>query len=109
MQNEVLESEKYPEAFFHPLKISGVLKQDAGTQNVTVSGTFNIHGADHPLTVDGDEDVLARVPGLLGLQNPTAVSVSVIAVVVDPVETVLVRWWQSHIGKEVLYTCCPFR
>jgi polyisoprenoid-binding protein YceI len=51
MQNEVLESEKYPEAFFHPLKISGVLKQDAGTQNVTVSGTFNIHGADHPLTL----------------------------------------------------------
>ena len=51
MQNEVLESEKYPEAFFHPLKISGTVKQDAGTQNVTVSGTFNIHGADHPLTL----------------------------------------------------------
>lgn len=51
MQNEVLESEKYPGAFFHPLKISGVLKQDTGTQNVTVSGTFNIHGADHPITL----------------------------------------------------------
>jgi polyisoprenoid-binding protein YceI len=51
MQSEVLESKKYPEAFFHPVKVSGVLKASAGTQNVTVDGTFNIHGADHPLTL----------------------------------------------------------
>ena len=49
MQNEVLESSKYPQAFFHPVKVSGDLKP--GTQNVTVGGTFNIHGADHPLTL----------------------------------------------------------
>ena len=49
MQKEVLESGKYPEAFFHPVKVSGALKP--GSQNVTVAGTFNIHGADHPLTL----------------------------------------------------------
>ena len=50
MQNEVLESGKYPQAFFHPVKFSGDLKP-GGTQNVTVGGIFNIHGADHPLTL----------------------------------------------------------
>lgn len=51
MQNEVLESGKYPQAFFHPVKFTGALKPGAGTQNVTVEGTFNIHGADHPLSL----------------------------------------------------------
>lgn len=49
MQNEVLESGKYPEAFFHPVRVTGELKQ--GNQNVTAGGTFHIHGADHPLTI----------------------------------------------------------
>ena len=48
MQNEVLESGKYPQAFFHPVKVSGELKTGS-PQNVIVDGTFNIHGADHPL------------------------------------------------------------
>jgi polyisoprenoid-binding protein YceI len=50
MQNEVLESGKYPQAFFHPVKVSGNLKTGS-QQNVTVGGTFNIHGTDHPLTL----------------------------------------------------------
>jgi polyisoprenoid-binding protein YceI len=50
MQKEVLESQKYPEAFFHPVKFTGSLNP-AGSQTVTVDGTFNIHGADHPLTL----------------------------------------------------------
>jgi polyisoprenoid-binding protein YceI len=50
MQTEVLESQKYPQAFFHPVKVSGDLKAGSG-QNVTVGGTFNMHGADHPLTL----------------------------------------------------------
>lgn len=50
MRKEVLESAKYPQASFHPAKFSGDLK--AGSpQNVTVEGTFNVHGADHPLTL----------------------------------------------------------
>ncbi len=50
MRNEVLESDKYPQAFFHPTKISGALKP-GGTQDMTAEGTFNIHGVDHPLTL----------------------------------------------------------
>jgi polyisoprenoid-binding protein YceI len=50
MQNEVLESGKYPQAFFHPVKVVGELKR-GGTQIVSVDGTLNIHGADHPLTL----------------------------------------------------------
>ena len=50
MQSEVLESSKYPQAFFHPVKVTGELKPGS-SQNVTVDGTFNIHGADHPLTL----------------------------------------------------------
>jgi polyisoprenoid-binding protein YceI len=50
MQKEVLESSKYPQAFFHPVKLTGGLKA-GGPQNVTVEGMFNLHGADHPLTL----------------------------------------------------------
>jgi polyisoprenoid-binding protein YceI len=51
MQSEVLESSKYPEAFFHPTMITGTLKAGAA-EGVTASGTFNIHGADHPLKLE---------------------------------------------------------
>ncbi len=48
MQSEVLESNKYPQAFFHPEKMTGVLKPGS-PQTMTAEGAFNIHGADHPL------------------------------------------------------------
>jgi len=48
MQKDVLESTKYPEAIFHPQKVTGVVR-DGQTENVTVEGTFTIHGIDHPL------------------------------------------------------------
>lgn len=48
MQSSVLESAKYPQAIFHPQKVTGFTK-GAPSQNVTVDGTFTIHGADHPL------------------------------------------------------------
>lgn len=48
MKKDVLESTKYPEAIFHPEKITGVVRSGE-TQTVTVEGTFTIHGADHPL------------------------------------------------------------
>ncbi len=49
MQDEVLESNRYPAIFFHPTKIKGSFKAGDGEQDLTAEGTFNIHGADHPL------------------------------------------------------------
>lgn len=51
MQNEVLESNKYTQAFFHLTRITGTI-QPGATQTVTAEGTFNIHGADHGLKTD---------------------------------------------------------
>lgn len=49
MQNEVLESNRYPAIFFHPTQLKGPFKPGEGTQNLIGEGTFNIHGADHPI------------------------------------------------------------
>jgi polyisoprenoid-binding protein YceI len=49
MQDEVLESNRYPAIFYHPTEIKGPFKPGEGTQDLTAEGTFNIHGADHPL------------------------------------------------------------
>jgi polyisoprenoid-binding protein YceI len=50
LRNEVLETGKYPQAFFHATQISGTLSEGVNDQ-VTVSGLFNIHGRDHPFTI----------------------------------------------------------
>ena len=50
MQKDVLESAKYPEAIFHPQKVTGTVR-DGATQTITVAGNFTLHGADHPLTL----------------------------------------------------------
>ncbi len=49
MQNEVLESNRYPAVFYHPTEIKGRFQAGDATQDLTAEGTFNIHGADHPL------------------------------------------------------------
>ncbi len=51
MQKDVLESQTYPELFFHPEKSAGTLKPDS-EQHLTLIGSFNIHGGDHPLKID---------------------------------------------------------
>jgi polyisoprenoid-binding protein YceI len=51
MQKDVLESDKYPQAIFHPLKVTGLVKSGS-TENITVEGTFTLHGKDHPLRLD---------------------------------------------------------
>jgi hypothetical protein len=51
MQTQVIESQRYPEIFFHPEKSVGALKP-GGEQHLTLIGSFNIHGGDHPLKVD---------------------------------------------------------
>ncbi len=50
MKNDVLESRKYPEAIFHPEKVTGVVR-NGQSQMVSVEGMFTLHGADHPLTL----------------------------------------------------------
>ena len=82
MQSEVLESAKYPQAIFHPQKVVGSVTAGQ-TQNVTVDGTFTIHGTDHPLrlemriTVSGQEMVATTqfvVPYVeWGMKNPSNV------------------------------------
>ncbi len=60
MKKKVLETDKYPEVFFHPAKATGELKP-GGLQDMTLDGTFNIHGVDHALRMgvkvqlDGDK------------------------------------------------------
>jgi polyisoprenoid-binding protein YceI len=80
MQSEVLESAKYPQAIFHPQKVVGSVIAGQ-TQNVTVEGTFTIHGSDHPLrlemkiSINGQETVASThfvVPYVeWGMKNPS--------------------------------------
>jgi polyisoprenoid-binding protein YceI len=49
MQDEVLESNRYPAIFYHPTEIKGPFKAGEGAQDLIGEGTFNIHGADHPM------------------------------------------------------------
>jgi polyisoprenoid-binding protein YceI len=48
MKQDVLQVQTYPEAIFHPEKVSGTLRPGT-TQQVTIDGTFTIRGHDHPL------------------------------------------------------------
>jgi len=58
MHREVLESDRYPEIAFHPDRVDGtVLLQ--GKSSVQVHGIFNIHGADHELTVPAEVEMSA--------------------------------------------------
>jgi polyisoprenoid-binding protein YceI len=50
LKKEVLETGTYPQAFFHPTKVSGISKDGAG-ERMTLGGLFNVHGADHPFTI----------------------------------------------------------
>lgn len=48
MHRDVLESTKFPQAIFHPEKVTGTIRA-GNRENVTVKGIFTIHGSDHPL------------------------------------------------------------
>jgi len=50
MHKNVLESAKYPTITFRPDQVEGAVNLNGDSQ-VDVHGTFNIHGADHELTV----------------------------------------------------------
>ena len=61
MQDEVLESNRYPAIFFHPSQIKGAFEAGEATQDLVGVGTFNIHGADHPLELPLKVKVAAGV------------------------------------------------
>ncbi|MGC2582760.1 MAG: YceI family protein, partial [Acidobacteriaceae bacterium] len=48
MKQAILQTQTYPEVIFHPEKATGTLRPGSA-QQVTVDGTFTIHGHDHPL------------------------------------------------------------
>ncbi len=50
MHKNILESQKYPEITFTPQHVRGQIGAQGDSQ-VEVEGTFNVHGADHPLTL----------------------------------------------------------
>jgi YceI-like protein len=61
MQDEVLESNRYPAIFFHPSQIKGAFESGEATQELQGVGTFNIHGADHLLELPLKVQVAAGV------------------------------------------------
>jgi polyisoprenoid-binding protein YceI len=56
MHREVLESDRYPEISFRPDRIDGAVSS-SGKSSVRVHGIFNIHGADHELSVPADVEM----------------------------------------------------
>jgi polyisoprenoid-binding protein YceI len=50
MQNEVLESDRYPDILFRPDRVEGEVT-DVGRSSVQVHGKFSIHGAEHEITI----------------------------------------------------------
>jgi polyisoprenoid-binding protein YceI len=50
MQNDVLESTRYPDIVFRPDRVEGQVA-DIGASTVLVHGMFSIHGAEHEITI----------------------------------------------------------
>ncbi|HEX6495606.1 MAG TPA: YceI family protein [Acidobacteriaceae bacterium] len=83
MQDEVLESKRYPSIFFHAEHLRGQVPKTNGSSDVIADGMLNIHGADHPMQMKVH---LVRVGNALsatthfsvpyvewGMQNPRGV------------------------------------
>jgi len=56
MQRDVLESQRYPEIVFRADRVEGAVALQ-GKSSVKVHGIFNIHGADHELTVPAEVEM----------------------------------------------------
>ena len=50
MQNEVLESSRYPDIVFRPARVEGQVS-DTGASDVQIHGMFSIHGTEHEITI----------------------------------------------------------
>jgi polyisoprenoid-binding protein YceI len=49
IQDEVIETSRYPSIFFHVEHLRGQIPQKNGSSDVIAEGMLNIHGADHPM------------------------------------------------------------
>jgi polyisoprenoid-binding protein YceI len=49
IQEDVLESKRYPSIFFHAEHLRGEVPKTDGSSDVIAEGMLNVHGADHPL------------------------------------------------------------
>lgn len=56
MHKDVLDSERYPDIVFHPDRIEGTAAGQ-GKSSVKVHGMFNVHGANHEITVPTEVDM----------------------------------------------------
>jgi len=74
MQDEVLESNRYPAIFYHLTEIKGPFKDGEGTQDLTAEGAFNIHGADHPLELP----IKVQISAGVFLSGPLAVKIDTV-------------------------------
>lgn len=80
MHREILESAKFPEIVFTPMKITGAVAAE-GASKVEVSGQFRLHGQDHdvtlPIDIKGDGKELQITTHIeiryvqWGLKNPS--------------------------------------
>jgi polyisoprenoid-binding protein YceI len=50
MHREILESAKFPEIVFAPMRVTGAVAAE-GSSKVEVSGRFRLHGQDHEVTL----------------------------------------------------------
>lgn len=92
MKKNVLETATYPEAIFHPEKIAGRLAPGT-SQQLTVDGTFTIHGKDHPLRLV----VAAQMTGASEVQATTQFVVPYVAWGMKDPSTFVLR-----VGKQVV-------
>jgi polyisoprenoid-binding protein YceI len=59
MHREILESAKFPEIVFTPMKITGAVAAE-GASKAEVSGQFRLHGQDHDVTLPIDVNADGR-------------------------------------------------
>ena len=86
MNQEVLETNRYPEIVFHPDRIEGTVAAQ-GKSSVRVHGMFNIHGVDREITVPAEVEMSAdhwnatvhfTVPyAAWGMKNPSTLFLKV--------------------------------
>ncbi len=56
MNKEVLESGRYKEAEFHPVRIEGKLERE-GKSQIQVEGTLRLHGAEHEMKAPMEAEI----------------------------------------------------